>query len=303
MTFDVIILTCNSEKRLVKFFNALKKQSLKPNKIIIVDSQSNDSTVEIARENGCEIHIIEKAKFDHGGTRSLAASFSNSDIIVYFTDDALPVNDCSLENIIKVFYDHKIGVAFGRQIPYDDTNLFGKHLRYFNYPEESYMRDLLDKQKYGIKTCFLSNSFSAYRKSALDKVGYFKDGLILGEDTYVGAKLIDSGYRIAYVSDAVVYHSHNYGPIEEFKRYFDIGVFHRKEKWILDEFGKAEGEGIKYIISVLKFISSEKKFYLIPELFYRSFLKYLGYRLGYNYRLIPLKVRRLMSMHSFWWGK
>ena len=30
----------------------------------------------------------------------------------------------------------------------------------------------------------------------------------------------------------------------EIKRYFDIGVFHKSENWILDSFGKAEGEAI-----------------------------------------------------------
>jgi len=52
---------------------------------------------------------------------------------------------------------------------------------------------------YGIKTAFLSNSFSAYRKKALQEIGWFKDNLILGEDTYAGAKLLLKGYKIAYV--------------------------------------------------------------------------------------------------------
>ena len=39
-----------------------------------------------------------------------------------------------------------------------------------------------------IKTAQLSNSFSAYRRSLLLEQGNFKDGLILGEDVYIGAK-------------------------------------------------------------------------------------------------------------------
>ncbi|VCW13919.1 hypothetical protein BANRA_01245 [Escherichia coli] len=44
---------------------------------------------------------------------------------------------------------------------------------------------------------------------------------------YYTAKAILAGYKVAYVADAVVKHSHNYSPIDEFKRYFDIGVFMR----------------------------------------------------------------------------
>jgi rhamnosyltransferase len=46
------------------------------------------------------------------------------------------------------------------------------------------------------------------------------------------AKAILAGYKVAYVSEAVVSHSHNYTPIDEFKRYFDIGVFHTDEYWL-----------------------------------------------------------------------
>ena len=47
----------------------------------------------------------------------------------------------------------------------------------------------------------------------------------------------------------MAYHSHNYTFFEEFKRYFDVGVFHEKESWILEEFGQASGEGANYVKS------------------------------------------------------
>ena len=86
----------------------------------------------------------------------------------------------------------------------------------------------------GLKTVFMSNSFSAYR--------------------FYTAKAILAGYKVAYVSNAIVRHSHNYTAIEEFKRYFDIGVFHCKESWIREKIGGAGGEGKKFIISELIFL-------------------------------------------------
>ena len=52
------------------------------------------------------------------------------------------------------------------------------------------------------------------------------------------------GYRVGvYRGGGVVYHSHNYTVAQEFKRYFDLGVFFEKQRWLLDEFGRPEGEG------------------------------------------------------------
>ncbi|MGC8729465.1 MAG: glycosyltransferase family 2 protein [Elusimicrobiales bacterium] len=303
MNFDVIILTYNSEKKIKNLLDSLSSQVLKPKNILIIDSSSEDKTVEIAKEYGCIVYFINKNDFDHGGTRTYAVGLSKADFLVYLTDDVVLKDKFSLKNLFSFFEDEKVGAVFGRQIPYENTNIFGKHLRYFNYPEKDYIRTYFDKKKYGIKTCFLSDSFCVYRKSAIKGIGYFKKDLILGEDTYVGAKLIVSGYKIAYSSNAIVYHSHNYTALDEFKRYFDIGVFHKTENWILKEFGKAEGEGVKYIYSGLDFLFKNKKFYLIPEFFVRIFFKYLGYKLGYNYELLPKFLIKTFSMHKNWWDK
>jgi len=181
--------------------------------------------------------------------------------------------------------------------------LFGKHLRLFNYPSVAHVREKKDGKTYGIKTVQLSNSFAAYRKDILIQTGNFKDGLILGEDVYTGAKILDAGYVLAYVADAKVYHSHSYTPLQEFKRYFDIGVFHKYESWILDKYGKAEGEGVKYIKSELKYLIDHHAYHLIPSFFIRNGMKYLGYKLGHNYTKLPYWLIKKLSMHYRWWDK
>ena len=127
--------------------------------------------------------------------------------------------------------------------------------------------------------------------------------MILGEDTYAGAKIILAGHSLAYVAEAKVYHSHSYTIIEEFKRYFDIGVFHKCESWILKEFGKAEGEGIKYIKSEISYLFANSAWYLLPEFFVRNGMKYLGYKLGQKYEKLPRWMIKKFSMHYRWWDK
>ncbi|BBM05676.1 hypothetical protein HAALTHF_27910n [Vreelandella aquamarina] len=87
----------------------------------------------------------------------------------------------------------------------------------------------------------MSNSFAAYRREALLAAGGFPEGTILSEDMMAGARLLQQGWKLAYCADACVQHSHNYTLAAEFKRYFDIGVFHHREQWLLAWLGKAEG--------------------------------------------------------------
>ena len=301
---SVIIPTYNAEKHIGNLLKTLTEQTVYPFEIIVVDSSSTDKTVEIVKNYPVKLISINKEEFDHGKTRTLAGKKARGDTLVYLTHDAILVNNNSIENLIKpLIKDKEIGAAYGRQIPYENTNIFGKHLRYFNYPEKSIIKSLKDKEKYGFKVAFLSNSFAAYRKDVLEEVGWFPENTIFGEDTIAAAKILLKGYKIAYSADATVYHSHSYSLLEEFKRYFDIGVFHSNESWLLKTFGKPEGEGLKYIKSEIKFLISRRKYHKIPEWFTRNLLKYLGYKLGSNYEKIHVRLIEKFTMNKSWWNK
>lgn len=298
---SIIIPTYNAEAYLPMLLEKIKQESSRNFELIIIDSSSKDNTVYIANNYTDNIIIVPQSEFDHGGTRAQAAKIAKGEILIYFTQDALPADQFSIEKIIKAFDDPKVAAAYGRQLSYPETNLFGKHLRAFNYPSETIYRTKQDISQYGIKTAQLSNSFAAYRKSVLMEVGNFKNGLILGEDVYIGAKMILADYTLAYVADAEVYHSHSYTVWQEFKRYFDIGVFHQSEHWIINEFGKADGEGIRYIRSEYNYLLSQGAWCKIPEFFVRNAMKYFGYKMGQNYQLVPMWMIQRISMHHRWW--
>ena len=139
-------------------------------------------------------------------------------------------------------------------------------------------RMLKDK---GIKTAFLSDSFSAYKKTLLNKIGGFPD-VNFGEDTYVAAKLLMNGYKTAYCAEAKVYHSHGYSLLQDYKRSKEIGQFHKQEKWLLKTFGKAEGEGLNFVINEAKYLVKNGKLYYLPIAFLHNVVKYLGYKIGWQ---------------------
>ncbi len=301
LTTALVLPTLNAGSQFPKWLQGLKAQSYQPDTILLIDSSSNDNTVDIARSAGFETYTIRRSDFSHGGTRQMAVELlDSSDVILFMTQDAFLADKDSLANLIKVFTDSKVGAAYGRQLPREKANPIEAHARLFNYPSVSEVRDAGDIPKYGIKTSFISNSFAGWRRKALLEVGGFPRHTIQNEDAYAASKLIQAGWKIAYCADATVYHSHNYSIIQEFKRYFDIGVFHARDPWIRRMFGKAEGEGMRFVKSELHYLSTHQV-ELVPSALLRTGMKLIGYKLGTFENRLPVSIKRKLSMNKTYW--
>ena len=282
--------------------------------VTIVDSSSSDLTVAMAESAGFEVLVIDPASFDHSGTRQMAFEHvlqkSNQGIhykyVLFMTQDAILSHPNSLALLLGAFNNPQVGAAYGRQLPHSGAHVLASHARAFNYPEFSSVKSLQDKERLGIKTAFCSNSFAAYRVDALKELGGFPQRLILGEDMWVAAKMLERGLYVSYVSEACVYHSHNYTLLEEFKRYFDTGVFHTEEPWILKSLGSPQGEGGRFVRSELKLLTQgpwPQRIQLLFEIPIRTALKYLGYLAGKNHAHLPLPLKRRMGMFKAYWNK
>lgn len=297
----LIVPTLNAGAEWHDWLNRVKKQTLELDRIIVIDSSSNDSTADLSREAGCEVRVILRSDFNHGTTRQMGADLlADMDIIIYMTQDALLSDSFALERLVVPFEDLSVAATYGRQLPHIDAGSIGSHARLFNYPNRSTVRDISDADKFGIKVAFISNSFSAYRRIMLNEIGGFPKDNIFGEDTYVAAKLLLNNKKIAYCADALVRHSHDYSFRQDFRRCFDIGVFHSRESWILQKFGRAEGEGKKFVFSEINYLLKNTP-WMIPSAFLRSFLKYFGYKMGLREKRIPLFLKLRLSMHRGYW--
>ena len=291
----------NGESTGSLIIETLKKQLLQNVTVLIIDSESTDRSAEIFTQHDFLYQTIPRKSFNHGATRQLAVELSSAaDIIIFMTQDAILADSSSLQHLVNAFADPSVGAAYGRQLPATDATAIAAHARLFNYPAESYVRSEADIPLFGIKTAFLSNSFAAYRRSALLAVGGFPSSVILSEDTMVAAKMLLNGWKVAYCAEATCYHSHNYTPFKEFQRYFDIGVFHAREAWYLQALGGAEGEGKRFVWSELRSLRQHAPA-LIPAALLRTALKLLGYRLGRLERYLPRWVKPALSMNRGFW--
>ena len=272
-------------------------------RLLVIDSCSDDRTPELARQAGLEVVSIPRSEFNHGGTRQVAVELlSDCEAVVFLTQDAYIASAASLKKLLDAFGDPQVGAVYGRQVPQENSGVFGAHARLFNYPDQSCIRCAGDIASHGIKAAFLSNSFAAYRREALMAVGGFRSNLIFGEDTVAAARMLLAGWKIAYCADAIVRHSHDYTVSQEFKRYFDIGVLHARESWMLKSFGKPEGEGKRFVLSELRYLFGKAP-WRVPESILRNGFKYLGYRLGRAENGLPFSVKRNLSMHRHFWDQ
>ena len=298
---SVIIPTLNAADLLPTLLNSLCCQHLSRFAIIVIDSGSEDRTVDIALSAGCCVHRIRKQDFNHGGTRNFGVFLAKGEIVVFMTQDTILSDAKALQNIIRPFSDPKVGAVCGRQLPRKGANPLGAHARYFNYPSTSSTKTKADIPNMGIKVPFISNSFAAYKKSVFNKLSGFPDDVIFGEDMCLAAKMVLSGYSIAYSGDACVYHSHNYTPIQEFQRYFDIGVLHARKSWIQESFGGPGDEGLRYIISELVYAHKHSWYWVIRSLV-SCIAKFLGYKLGKMESGLPIRYKLWLSMNKNFWS-
>jgi rhamnosyltransferase len=270
--------------------------------VVVVDSESTDGSIQVASDSGFELLHIDPRTFNHGRTRQMAVDrfCADREYVVFLTHDAVLEGPQALSAILAAFADPQVGVAYGRQLPHPAAGPFESHMALFNYGTVSDTRSLADADRLGIKTPYISNSFAAYRIAALRACGGFPSHLILGEDTCVAVKMLLAGWKVRYCADARVRHSHDYTVVQEAQRYFDFGVLHSQLPDLMRHFGAAEGEGVRFVTSELRYIAANAP-WLLPLVPIRNISKYAGYRLGRAFAQLPRGLCRRLSMTKIFW--
>ncbi len=299
----LIIPTFNAAGYWSALSAGIRAQSLVPNRVIVIDSASSDGTRELAKRDGFTVVEIPAKDFNHGGTRQFGAELAeDAEILIYLTQDAAPFGADAFANLVRTFEDAEIGAAYGRQLPREAAGPIEAHARHFSYPPTSRVRTWESRRTHGFKSIFFSNAFGAYRRSALISVGGFSPDVIFGEDTLVVARLHRAGWKTAYVADAMVRHSHAYSIAEEFRRYFDIGVLHARESWLIEQFGNASGEGRRFVGSELKHLLKSAPHH-VPSALMRTFAKYLGYKIGRRESRIAPRLKYHLGLNRQYWSR
>lgn len=249
MNVEIICPLYNAEKYIISLNESLKKQEdVEIHKISYILTKSKDNTEQILKNISAQYSVIEQNQFSHSLSREKIAMKSESDIIVFVTQDVEIRDSKWLAKLIKPIKNGEAEATFSRQLTkYDNIE---KYTREKNYPEESYIVSKDNLKERGLQTFFFSDASSAIKTDIFKKLGGY-DGkkLPTNEDMYIAYKIIMNDYRIKYCANSIVYHSHDFSFKQLFKRYYDTGVFFRTNKY-LNNYGtnKTGGSLAKYIL-------------------------------------------------------
>jgi rhamnosyltransferase len=297
-TIGVAVITHRARHHLHRCLPPLLASPLAP-RVLVVNSSSDDGTVERAAELGAEVLVVPRPAFNHGTTRELARKTLGTDVVVMLTPDAYPAHTGFVAVLTRPIRDGRAAVAYGRQIPHAGADLFERFDRAFNYPPESQLRARADWPAFGSYTHFCSNACAAWSNAALDAIGGFRPTLV-SEDTVAAAELLARGERIAYVAGAVVRHSHRHSLKDEFRRSFDVGWTRRRYAELLLARGGDEVRGRRYLRELLRLVLREAPWRL-PEALLHVAIRYAGYRTGRMGPRLPHALVRHLSGQDFFW--
>jgi rhamnosyltransferase len=195
---SIIIRTYNEEKWVGHCLEAIFNQDFDSFEVILVDNNSSDHTVAIAKRYPIAT-VVNIDKFIPGKAINDGIRSSRGDYIVCISAHCIPVDKFWLQNLYKNFdANNRVAGVYGRQLP-------------LAYTSDADKRDLLisfgQDRKVQVKDYFFHNANSMLPRAIWEKFPFDEDVTNI-EDRVWGKLVIDAGYQIIYDPEASVYHYH-----------------------------------------------------------------------------------------------
>lgn len=186
--------------------------------LIIVDSGSEDRTIDIGGEYTKNIFRIPPGDFHHARTRNFGAGKATGEFLVFTVQDAIPVSNQWLYKLLYPIHQGQASASSARQIPRSDADLFSgwsywsHNINYLGGDRDCICNNSLFEN---FETLDLQTKRSmakldgvslGIRKSVFDAFRFLPD---YAEDLELGIRLIKNGHSLAFQSSNAVVHSHN----------------------------------------------------------------------------------------------
>ncbi len=182
--------------------------------IILVDSGTSTENMGLAFKRADKVIHIAHEDFSHSYARNLGASHATGDILLFTTQDAIPIGNNWLHNMIAPILQNTniVAVSCAELCP-DDTELFYQcainlHKNFMLEGETfllgQYHQNMTD---YEIRrNGSLSDIATAVRRDIFEKFLYRFN---YAEDLDLGMRLIKAGYNLVITADERILHGHN----------------------------------------------------------------------------------------------
>jgi glycosyltransferase involved in cell wall biosynthesis len=230
----VAVPVLNGARYLNEVLTAVRAQVIEREvEILIVDSGSTDSSLEIAQAHDARVHHIAKTEFSHGGTRNLMMELAQGSHVAFLTQDATPAHEHWLAALLEGFEQAAdVAAVFGPHDARPEASHVIKaemerHFATWGDGGRGIDIQRLDRSPTGLaeyraspgRFIFLSSVNCCIERRAWEKIRFRE--VPYAEDQLFGRELIEAGYAKVFHPEARVLHSHHYGSIPFLRRYFD----------------------------------------------------------------------------------
>ncbi len=291
---SIIIPTKNAGPDFAFLMKVLRLQKgFKEIEIIIVDSGSNDETIEIAENYDATIVKIDPSVFSHSFARNLGAEEATGDYLLFTVQDALPPSSTWLYEMFQVIKDQNVVAVSCAETPREDADLFYRQISWNNYnflgvndrDRIFSLPERLDNESLR-KNGQLSDLANLISKEIFDQYHY-RFGY--AEDLDLGIRLIKDGYKIAFLGSVRIIHSHNRLPYYFLKRGYVVNQFLSNifndfvmPKISMPSFVPDIAFTYVFLIRLIKYINNLPE-HLTPELFGTKVNELFSMRYDFEY--------------------
>lgn len=120
---SVVVRTYNESKHLPELLKCLSNQSFQNYEVVVVDSESTDRTVSIAKQYGARVVEIHKSDFNYSYASNVGIKNAQGKIICFLSGHSVPATNNYLQNIADIFSNKDIGGCYGDVIPLRDGSI------------------------------------------------------------------------------------------------------------------------------------------------------------------------------------
>ena len=209
MSCSLVIRAYNESQHLPRLLEGIAHQTVKDVEVILVDSGSTDSTVQVAERYGVKVVHIPSAEFTFGRSLNFGLRSATRELVVIASAHVYPVYPDWIESLLRPFENEKVALTYGKQRGPDSAKYSEQQIYHQWYPDAS---------KPDQATAFCNNANAAIRRRLCEKNPY--DETLTGLEDLAWAKWAkDQGYAISYVAEAEIIHVHNETPRGVYNRY------------------------------------------------------------------------------------
>ena len=266
-----------------------------PVEVVHIDSGSTDGTLDFTRHHGIATHNIDPAEFHHGRTRNLGASMAGHEIVVYLSQDAVPVDEHWIHHLVAPFSDPQVAAVHGRQIAPPGTGPLRTYAMEWTYGPHREARRMEDMPQLTIGSYRFSNANAAFRRGPICRIRFDETGPMC-EDQAMCRALLHEGFTVVYEPAAAVYHTHERTFWEEFTWAVDNGVALRRIGLLGDPNLKGELRyGVRRVFDEFLHFLFRGRLLLAAGSVVLNIAKWVGVQLGKREDRLPRGLMRRIS--------